>query len=290
MRYGSLDGPIAKVSRAADHYTTLKRDLHGGFDRKRRPVTVERYLDGLEYRFRIGEIEEPDPRWPLILGEAFYNLRSALDLLAYQLHVRHYKGSVPVGPPDDAAGESAFPISTRVPTQPFGNRNDIRRLGPREKAAIEWLQPYKGWNKRNQKRLGGIGQLRQTLADVNRFNVIDKHRELLVVNMVPKAVFQPHFPAEFGFQQDPAFGVSLVSNAYVDTWTFTRPPPTDQMDMHPGVLTAVGMEPDKGDRIEVLANVKGLIWGVAFVINRFARFFPPAGTKVRLPPLFPTEE
>ena len=68
---GSLESPEAKVRRAVEHYRIIKGDFLGGLDRKLRPVTPERHREGLEYRFRIGNIEPVDPRFALVLGDGF---------------------------------------------------------------------------------------------------------------------------------------------------------------------------------------------------------------------------
>jgi hypothetical protein len=193
-----LDGPLAKVGRAIDHYRTIKGELHWGVDRKLRPVTIESDSDGLEYRFRVEEIEPLDPAWPLLLGDAYHNLRSAMDHLAFQLHVRHFRGKVPLA----ATKDSAFPIWDTVPSSPIEQYRGIWRLGKPERRAIEWLQPYKGWDS-SYPPSAQIGQLRRALADVNMLDIIDKHREIHLVNAVVQAVPQPVFAPEFGFQQKP---------------------------------------------------------------------------------------
>src|SRR5665213_367238 len=229
---GSMEGPIARLRRAVEHYRTLKDVFHGGVDAKRRSVRAERHRDGLEYRFRVGEIEPVPPVFSVILGEAFFNLRSALDHLVYELHVRHYGGSIPA----DAAGASAFPIRMRerknkgapIPTDRW---DCIKRLGQRERTSIEWLQPYKGWDSHYPPSTQ-IGRLRLALADLDGLNNIDKHRQFHLVQTMAASVYRPSFLDEFGFQQHPFFGVPLISDAYIDIWTFDSPPPSEEMDMH----------------------------------------------------------
>jgi hypothetical protein len=67
----------------------------------------------------------------------------------------------------------------------------------------------------------------------------------------------------------------LHSGAIVDTWTFTKAPPTEQIKTPPGVYTTVAVDP-AGDRIEVLPHLGGSIHGVAMIISRFADRFPPS--------------
>jgi len=284
---GSLDAPVAKLRRAIHHYRTLKT-LQGGGDHKARAVTPKAHIDGLTYEFYIGQIESLDPDIPLILGDAFHNIRSALDCLAFQLHLRRHRGRLP----PNVANQSAFPIFTREPRYPMNHRNRklrgtlipssdwraIKTLAKRERAAIEWLQPYKGFDTRWPRPKSHIGQYRSGLTDINRFDIIDKHHQPHLVAAALIGVMNPRFPGadDFGFRQKPQFGRSepLVSDAHVDTWTFNRPPPPEYVNMHPGVLTGISMEPDAGDRIDVLPNLGGSIWIGAKVVERFANRFP----------------
>ena len=288
---GTLEAPVAKLRRAIHHYRTLKA-LHGGGDNKGRPVICEPQVDGLTYKFRVGEIEPLSPEIPLVLGDAYHNLRSALDCLAFQLHERCFRGRIP----PEVVSRSAFPIFTKEPRYSFQHRDrslrgqlrptsdwrEIKALGNRERAAIEWLQPYKRWNPRWPHPKERVGQWRSGLADVHRFDIIDKHHQPHLVAAVLISVSQPRFPRPVpGFRQVPSFPprnaplVELVSNAHVDTWTFRRPPPPEYMDMHPGVSTGIGMEPDPGGKIDVLPNIGGSIWVVAQIIDRFRNRFPP---------------
>lgn len=271
---GSLDSPIAKLERAIEHYRVLKFDFHGGVDRQHRPVTFERKRDGLEYCFRVGEIEPLNSAWPLVIGDAYYNLRAALDHLAYQLHVRHYRGAVPAGPPDDAEGDSQFPIWDTLGSTPLRQYRGIKRLGNPELTAIELLQPYKGWGTHYPPRRN-VWSIRRALSDINMLNIIDKHRELHLVHRTVQSVYSAPFGSDVGFQQYPVFGKRLESNAYVDRWTFTTPMPAVLMNVHPGVLTAVKIDVGS-DRIEVMPHLGGSIICIAGALGRFSGFFPPA--------------
>lgn len=282
---GSLEGPIAKVRRAIQHYRTLKDEFHGGVDHKLRAVTQERHRDGHEYRFRVGQIEPIDPAWPILMGEAYYNLRSALDHLVFQLHVRHFRGNVPA----DAVEESAFPIwerprepsherlgRGRATTRPTSQWKEIKRLGRSERTAIDWLQPFHGIDERTWPRPKTfVRQTRLALRDLNALNNIDKHRELHVCHSAPMVVPVPSYLSKYGFRQRPEFGRALESNAYVDTWLFDTPPPAEQVNMYPGVLTGISLEPGFGaKRIDVLPHLGGTIHCVVRVLDRFTKLFP----------------
>jgi hypothetical protein len=270
VQYGSIDQPIAKLRRAAEHYRFILNQYYGGFTRMRVPVTLEQN-GPLEYKLRVGDIDPLAPELPLIFGDAYYDLRAALDYLVYQLHVRRFHGSV--GP--DAARDSAFPIlssrrvypSDRRAGTPVSTREwkEIKRLGQPIRRAIEWLQPY---NTRNDR----YRELRPALADIHDLNNIDKHRQLHLGEQYVIAVRTPSFPAQHGFRQNPAFGVE--SGAHVDTWTFSSPPPAGQIPQTGIVQAGMVIEPTRGDRIEALAHLGGSILAVHMIIDRFRHLFP----------------
>jgi hypothetical protein len=268
---GSLADVLAKLDWAEHHYNFLRNELHGGWEFQERPVTMERHRDGLEYRFRVGTVEPLDPRWPLVIGDCLFNLRAALDHLVYQLHVRHFRGRFP----GDAAQASAFPILIQprrtksgapIPTDRW---NEIKRLGKRERAAIERLQPYKRANREHRIWGEWLHWDRLALAEVHELNRIDKHRHLHVVASAAAAITKPEFAPEYGFESHPTWG-ALESHAEVDRWTFTKAPP--HVPMHRGVYTAVRLD-DGAEAPQVLPHLKGCINGVRRVVQRFANRF-----------------
>jgi len=278
---GSLREPLAKLHRADYHYNRMKSELAGGEKFHIRPVLQERYRDGLEYRFRVAKIEPLDPAWPLAIGDAFFNLRTALDYLVFQLHVRRFKGSVP----DDAARESQFPIfdqprrDQRGRLIPLDQWSEIRRLNADVRRAIGWLQPY---NQRDEH----INGLRVALSDIHRLNRLDKHRELHVVRSFVSAVPLLPFDPRYGWHDFPAFGIPLVSNAYVDRWTFEVAPPPEDMHEHPGIEETVILEQGR-NRIKVLDHLDGCIEAVERILARFSKWFPIDSLDlVRHPALF----
>jgi hypothetical protein len=284
-RYGSLEGPVAKVGRAAEHYRVLKTDFSGGFDRKYRTVSFERHRDGLEYRLHIGELEPIHPEFVLVLGDAYFNLRSALDQLAFQLHVRHFRGVVPA----KIEERSAFPILDRRRKDKQGRIigsdkwREIQNLSLQERTAIEWMQPYHRWyDSFWSTTRPRVHHFRNVLHDVNWFNRIDKHRRLHVVHSVPASVYRPQFDPVFGFTQHPAFGVPLESHAHIDTWRFLVAPPPEQVEMQVGCYTAITVEKEPGLQYAVIENLGGCIHGVARILMRFGSLFPPTAAPVSI--------
>lgn len=268
MTWGSLEGPAAKLKRAELHYHYARDTLSGGKMFHERPVRTESDREGLEYRFYVGEIEPLDVSWPLVIGDCLFNLRAALDYLVYELHVREYKGKVPNAKPDDAVHDSAWPVVVVQPSKRGLTKDDrVRRLDTRERTTIEWLQPY-------HRRNDDLSAVRQILPMIHDLNIIDKHRQLHVVRSFVAGVPVVHPPAKYGFQNDPKFGVTLKSNAHIDTWTFALRPPVEYVQAYAFVIEAVTFE-SGGFNWKVLENMVGWIAAVRTVLGRFAGRFPP---------------
>ncbi len=180
MERHSLDGVRAKLSRAKEHLDVLDEEW-------------EKFLrqEPCPYRFLIDEhpigrynkisvyMREPVPlRLSTILGDAFHNLRSALDLLAHEL-VRA-GGSAP-------SRTTAFPIydSERefLSRVEFRRRSDDRpgplhgiEPGSEIWAFVKEMQPYQG------------GDCAKQLSTLRQLSNADKHRTLLVTGAFP----EPH--------------------------------------------------------------------------------------------------
>lgn len=277
---GSLDDPIARVNRAVHHYHALKDSFHG-VDHKFRPVFSKPYREGLEYRFYVGEIESPDSDWSLILGEAYHNLKAALDNLVFQLHVRHYRGRVP----EEVVKLPAFPALDFRPKKgktgvavPTANWDKIRNLGKAERALIERLQPYNGRDRMYPPH-AVVNQIRRGIFDVDRLDNIDKHRNLHLASIAMHSIVAPFFEARFGFQNHPTSGVALESGAEVDRWTFTKAPPPGYVPMETLIGTSIAIDPGidpEGAKLDVLPHLGGSIWAVKMALDRFRGRFPPA--------------
>lgn len=275
MSHGSLEGAVAKIYRAAEHYGVLKA-LNGGVDYALRPVHAERDDDGLTYRFYIGPIETIPDDFALILGDAFHNLRSALDHLVFELHVRHFRGNVP----DYEREHSMFPIYDTVPKRSnkvwdFNTWNSIKSLGQRERTKIEFMQPYHRWSPKTKRPwMPRVWQYRHTLSEVSWFDIVDKHRTLHVIQATNHALSVPTFPDFYGFRGSGNFRAPLEDGAHVATWTFRIAPPPEEMQVHGGVVIGPAVEKSPGVAISVLQNLAGCITGVGMILEEFAPLFP----------------
>jgi hypothetical protein len=181
------------------------------------------------------------------------------------------------------AERSAFPIRDRKPAIATEKWAQIAKLARRERTAIEWLQPYQ----RRGSRL--VKELRVSLSDIAIINNFDKHRRLHVTRSVPQGVQVPHVAPEFGFKQNPAFGVPLESGTCIDIWTFVKPPPPEQMNMKISFRSAVEIKPGV-DRLEEPAHLCGSIVAVMQIIQRFRHLFSPSAIAVDITDLRVTEE
>lgn len=257
---GSLEGPLAKLGRADRQFGDLYEDIYSVWPARRWPLHAERSTDDLEYRFYAGDLPDKlDPDWLLITGEILFDLRSALDHLAYELHVRHYRGRVP----KDVEGRTQFPIYDDEQTFNDNHRR-IRSLSTRDQRALRWLQPF---NDRNDAR----EPVRYWLSKLNALHNIDKHRRLHQVAAAQSIATAPPFPDDPGFHTTPVWG-PVESGAHVDTWTFTKSP--RRSVAHPGAIVEVTLNPlDEWVTINMLLS--RTIVCVRAVLYRFRDRFPP---------------
>ncbi len=143
-----------KLGRALYHLQWLKRELGEWFqgDRHHTVSTVKTDLQfqGL-YQFDTFVRAEKPPIDPvsLVIGECLHNMRSALDLLAYELAVAFAKPQ-PIS--QDVAEGSEFPIFGDEDRKGLAGqgarrfrearRKKIGGMDPRAQTVIEGLQPY----------------------------------------------------------------------------------------------------------------------------------------------------
>lgn len=115
---------------------------------------------------RFHGLSEPDPLLSVLIGEAAYNLRSALDHLMYAMVIA--EGGVP-------HGQTAFPICrTRTAWHDGKNKKRIKGLKPfgRRLQALHRLQPYR--NRPANKH---------PLVLLDAIMNADKHRHLVVAKL-----------------------------------------------------------------------------------------------------------
>lgn len=107
---------------------------------------------------------------PFIAGDIIYNMRSALDHLAYSLCVAH------VGAEKIKEGVSMFPIHAAIGSYMDAGVRACRQMSDEAKGLIQQMQPYHGPKPHDRQR--------HPLAVLNALSNIDKHRHLILKGMV----------------------------------------------------------------------------------------------------------
>jgi hypothetical protein len=276
MPYGSLEDPIAKLQRAVEHFLLI-RNVLGGRDHPLVSMRMVSSNDGLRYDFYAEDVPPLPANLPLMLGDAYFNLRGALDYLVYQLHERQYRGRIPL----DVADHTQFPIYPKAPKKKPEKWDSIGNLRKRERDAIVLLQPYR-------QRKGPLWGIREHLSDINEINRIDKHRKLHVTRAIPQAVpVMASFPS-YGVKYSPAFGVPIESGSLIYSMEFDREPPEAEVSRVRRFRSAAVFEAG-GHLIDLMPHLGGSIHAVSEVINRFSRLFPPPAVPQDLAQVRPVE-
>lgn len=132
-----LDGCFERVRRANEHLADLRERIRETFAQQANSIVVK--FDGNPPGHIIGATYPLQTYWPMktaiLIGEACYNLRSALDYLVFELAKR-----------DSGSEQSStqFPIES-TPEGFAGRRKTyLKGINDGHVAAIERLQPYAG--------------------------------------------------------------------------------------------------------------------------------------------------
>jgi hypothetical protein len=162
-----------KIARAKRHLAKLKESIDAALDPQGYSFSVEIDPKTGHHVYRVRNVPAVDPEWPLQVGEILYQLRSALDHLAWQLV--ELDGTVP-------NEQTQFPIRDS-PLDKNGNTRPLRDLMPQIKDPKIWgllneCQPYHA--------LDGVTRTpfdahSDPLWHIKVLNNVDKHRLLLVV-------------------------------------------------------------------------------------------------------------
>jgi hypothetical protein len=269
---GGLKGSAAKWERAHSQIDKLQAEVWDVWPpTKAWPVSAEEDRGGLEYRFYLGELPSIDPEWLLWTGEILFDLRSTLDHLIYQLHIRRWRDSIPrdakvkgvnKDKPIDVETSGQFPICNSLQAW-RSSYYRIATLSKRDRRTINDLQPYVT---RNDSR----SLDRRWLLDLDTIHNIDKHRRLHPVNSAHGAAVIPDFPPETGFQMHPEWG-PVESKSHIDTWTFAKAPA--KMCKHQGAFIAPALEYG-GRTVELIPFLKELMATVGRVLLIFESRYP----------------
>ncbi len=207
----SLDGINLKLSRAQEHLDALDAEVRGYIES--RPYREVREYDPETHSRAVGLriVESPRPEWSVRAGDCLYNLRSALDHIAWQLVLAN--NAQPTRKTEFPIFEHSHVYKNRVAGKTAG-------IHPMAVAVIEALQPY-------HRRKQALTHPLQVLHDLNR---IDKHQTLLLVGawLPDAAEFHVNLPGH--------------TNAQVFFFELTTRPPQDQVDMYAQSVLQVALE------------------------------------------------
>lgn len=168
-----LAGVRLKVERAKAHLAELEESIGAALKPDAEHFLGEFDTESKHHIYRAQNLPVLDPEWALQAGEVTYQLRSALDHLAWQLVER--EGTTPNGQTqfpirDSLLGkkQQLLPLKTLLPLA-----NDCKVL-----QVLNECQPYYGDGTRE---LSPPDAHRHPLWILKTLNNIDKHRLLLVV-------------------------------------------------------------------------------------------------------------
>jgi hypothetical protein len=157
-RRNPLDGCFERVERANEHITDFRNRLDTMFRKQANALGIN-FDSNPPYRVKESTLPSEtfyDMRFPVLIGEICYNLRTALDCLIFEL------AKLDAGSEQD---NTQFPIEdTPVGFMKNKKRFKIDLLTAEHVTSIQAVQPYKGcnWSKR--------------LRD---YSNLDKHREFV---------------------------------------------------------------------------------------------------------------
>jgi len=264
-----LTGVDLKIGRAKRKLADLDERIKTAFAPNLYRISSEFDSEIAEQVYSVHDLPAIDPEWALEIGEVLYQLRSALDHLAWQLV--ELNGSSP-------SEQTQFPIRDS-PNDKNGQRLPLQTLLPQVKDAqilkpIDECQPYNAGDGTDHT----IQKARTTpLWHLKALNNVDKHRLLLVV--VSAVDFDSMW---WGWHDEtpPAYRLNfdpLTEGDPVAWFDFggTRAP--EHFDPHPAVrVTLRDPEAPALRLLPLVPAIENLAWWVeSYVVDeRFRPLFP----------------
>jgi hypothetical protein len=251
---GILD-PYLKLGRAKVHIEALDLELKR-FLRKGKPYTFDRYDDLAKQRHVLCFKHNDVPDAPsLIVGDALYCMRSALDQLVWSL--AHLTLAVPNLP----ANTTQFPILSSPPTTP----RDIERWDSQVRdvpdRAIEEIKAFQPYNR-------GTSYKAHPLWRLNALGNMDKHRRI------------PANGGEILVQLPKATRQYVTVESFDDCHVVSAPlAHKDKLQLHPRITVTVNFgSGDPAIHADALVENRDGLWEIYnfvadTVVPRFVRFF-----------------
>jgi hypothetical protein len=170
-----------KLDRAKTHIDTLEESVQRWLESDAYTLTEEFEPETGDHVLKAKVTEPPSDQWPLLIGDAVHNLRSALDHIAYKLALDGYQTqNAGAAIPSGHQRRIQFPIvaTSNDPTKTVDEfykqvvKGQLRYVPAPVAARIHDLQPYKR---------SPADPTNDLLWIINDLDVIDKHRKLATV-------------------------------------------------------------------------------------------------------------
>jgi hypothetical protein len=157
-RMDRMVGPRAKIEGAKEHAANLEAAIRAYREREPYRLVFEDDPKTGDRTYRLQVREQPEPRIGRLVGDVLQNLRSSLELLAWQLVDAN--GGLPAD--ERERQHIGFPISERAEDfEPNGLRK-VEGASEEAKDLLRAVKPYKGGN--------------DSLWRLHHLNRMDKHR------------------------------------------------------------------------------------------------------------------
>lgn len=147
-----------KIERAKCHISNLNSEIITFLEKNPYRLVVEDGPESGQHTLKIRGKEKFPFKWPLIIGDAVHNLRTALDILACDLVRLTHQSPDKVYFPFSLKGDD---FETAI------KKTHINRASPDVVEIIRTLQPYKGGN--------------EALRAIHDLDIMDKHQLLIPI-------------------------------------------------------------------------------------------------------------
>jgi hypothetical protein len=260
MTKPDLAGTFYKIERAKQHAADLERRIKELLDDGGYSFASGFHADTGEYFLTVHNPPTINPLWSLLVGEIVYQLRSALDHLAWQLVI--FDGQAP-------CRRTSFPIRDRRhgepanTTPPLANKTIIGEL--------ERCQPYNDPPEKVRQH---------PLSLLRNLNNIDKHRLLLVVAAVfaGRNMYWAEYPGLPMPQRIRMHAGVLTDGMEVAWFNFGGIRPPDNFDVHPGLEIGLAEITPNRPLTPITGVLEHLCWFVEWeVARRFQEHMPLPG-------------
>lgn len=168
-----LSGCWAKLDHAKQHIDELRREIEQTDAPNADLIPLSRHYEPNEGAvvYRIDRLMQIRDHWPLIVGDAIHDLRSALDHLMWQLAI----ASLGRQPNKAEARNIQFPEIRRL--KDFNEHRLLKNIQPTDVSKLKAFQPYK------RAKRGAL----HPLPKLVRISNTDKHRKLHLLVMIPQS-------------------------------------------------------------------------------------------------------